>query len=67
MEYGLPHSIDIFGALVLRLLEVYAFGHFGPALGRLIVLDVMLELLLLPDVVLLALDSLLLFFMEKVL
>lgn len=67
MDDGLPHPIDFFGALVLRLFEVYTFWDFDPALGSLWVLDVIKKLLLVPYVVLFAFGGLLLFLGEKIL
>jgi hypothetical protein len=65
MNDGLSHSIDFFGAFVVGLFEVYAFGHFGPALGGLGVFNVMDQLLFMLQIFLFAVLGLLLFFAEE--
>ena len=65
MNNGLSHSIDFFGAFVVGLFEVYAFGDFGPALGGLGVFNVMDQLLFMLQIFLFAMLGLLLFFAEE--
>lgn len=65
MNDGLSHSIDFFGAFVVGLFEIDAFGHFDPALGSLSIFNVMDQLLLVFQILLFALFGLLLFFAEE--